>query len=132
MTVTVVKPNSLLDDLRNSIDGRSGSGGQSLKTRVSPEGTVALPGIGTVRAHGFTLEELKHEVNTRYADLVHGIEITPLLVQRAERFVFVVGEVDQPGRFQLTGPTSVLQAIALAGGHVVGAKPTTGRDFPQR
>ena len=30
--------------------------------------------------------------------------------------VFVVGEVPQPGRFEMTGPTTVMQALALAEG----------------
>jgi polysaccharide export outer membrane protein len=53
--------------------------------------------------------------------LVHGIEVTPVLTARAPRFVYVVGEVLQPGRYELTGPTSVMQAIALAGSWNVGA-----------
>jgi len=46
--------------------------------------------------------------------------VTPILTERAPRFIFVVGEVTQPGRFDLTGPTTAMQAVALAGGWVNG------------
>ena len=46
--------------------------------------------------------------------------MTPILTERAPRFIFVVGEVTQPGRFDLTGPTTAMQAVALAGGWVNG------------
>jgi polysaccharide export outer membrane protein len=55
-------------------------------------------------------------VDEHYAALVQGIEVTPVLVQRAPRFVYVLGEVVEPGRYELTGPTSVMQTVALAGG----------------
>ena len=45
----------------------------------------------------------------------------PILAQRAPRYVFVLGEVNNPGRFELTGPTTALQAIGMAGSWRVGA-----------
>ena len=67
------------------------------------------------------LLELRREVDERYAAVIDGIEVTPILARRAPRFVFVVGEVANAGRFTLEGPTTVMQAIALAGSWNVGA-----------
>jgi len=47
--------------------------------------------------------------------------VIPVLVQRAPRFVYVLGEVRSPGRYELTGPTTVIQAISMAGGWNVGS-----------
>ena len=47
---------------------------------------------------------------------IRGVEVTPVLIERAPRFIYVVGEVDQAGRFDLVGPTTAIQAVALAGG----------------
>ncbi len=44
-----------------------------------------------------------------------------MLSQRAPRNVFVLGEVRNPGRYSLEGPTTVMQAIALAGSWNIGA-----------
>jgi polysaccharide biosynthesis/export protein len=53
--------------------------------------------------------------------VVEGIQVIPMLVQRAPRYVYVLGEVRSPGRFELTGPTTALQAIGMAGSWNVGA-----------
>ena len=73
----------------------------------SPDGTIQLPGVGSVPAQGLTLAELKYEVDERYTQFVNGIEVTPRLSSRAPRFVFVVGEVRRPDRHVLEGPTTV-------------------------
>jgi polysaccharide export outer membrane protein len=66
------------------------------------------------------LDELKMEIDARYSQIVSGIEITPVLTQRAPRFIYVLGEVVEPGRFEMVGPTTVTQAIAMAKGWRVG------------
>lgn len=124
ITVTPVKLNSVLEELRATIDNRYGNGGQSRFARVTPEGTVQLPAIGSVPAHGLTLAELGAEIQYRYEGIVHGIEVTPILAERAPRYVYVLGEVRAPGRYTLEGPTTLTQAIALAGGWNVGANLT--------
>jgi polysaccharide export outer membrane protein len=121
ITVTPTDTNSRLEELRATVDRRFGRGGQGAATRVTPEGTVQLPGIGSVSVQGLTLDEMKREVDARYAELVSGLDVTPILEERAPRYVYVLGEVAAPGRYELTGPTSVMQAIALAGSWNVGA-----------
>ena len=121
ITITPLKVNTKLEDLRATVDARSGQGGQHIAARVTPEGTVSLPALVSVPVQGLTLRELKRELDERYAHEVEGIEITPVLVQRAPRYVFVLGEVTTSGRFSLEGPTTVMQAIAMAGSFRIGA-----------
>lgn len=117
ITVTPLRTNTKLSDLRDAIDSRYGAGGQIRQARVTPEGTVQLPGVGSVPTHGLSLDELKREVEERYRELVGpGVEVTPVLLDRAPRFVYVLGEVVNPGRFTLEGPTTPMQSVALAGG----------------
>lgn len=115
ITVTPVKINTKLEDLRATIDARAGFGGQRSTAFVTPDGTVSLPMVGAVPAQGLSLTELKRELDERYAAEVFGIEVTPVLTKRAPRYVFVLGEVKNPGRYTLEGPTTVMQAIATAG-----------------
>lgn len=121
ITVTPIKVNTRLQDLIESVDARQGTGGLQLEVNVTPAGKMYLPGLGAVFAQGLTLEELKAEVDARYAATIPGVAVTPVLTQRAERFVYVLGEVAQPGRFTLEGPTTLMGAIALAGGWNQGA-----------
>ena len=122
ITVTPLKVNTRLEDLRESVDARYGQGGLQRVARVTPEGTIGLPVLGSVFVQGLTLDELRRELNGRYNAEIPGIEVTPVLVQRAARYVYVLGEVGAPGRYELAGPTTLLQALSMAGSWNVGAR----------
>ena len=118
VNVKPVKTSTLAEDIRNAVGGRSGLQQQALNVTVMPDGKIRLPGIGGLCVQGFSLPELKKEINLRYRELVVGLEVEPILTQQADHFVYVLGQVASPGRIQLQGPTTVLGAIASAGGHV--------------
>jgi polysaccharide export outer membrane protein len=124
ITVTPVKVDTKLEDLRFTVSGRSGFGGQVIPGRVTPEGTIQLPAVGSVPAQGLTIDEFRYELGERFAEKVQGIEVIPVLRERAPRYVYVLGEVARPGRFTLEQPTTVMQAIAMAGSWNVGAHIT--------
>ncbi|HEV3137336.1 MAG TPA: polysaccharide biosynthesis/export family protein [Pirellulales bacterium] len=121
ITVTAVKVDTKLEDLRFTVGGRSGFGGQVRSGKVTPEGTVQLPAVGSVPAQGLTLDVFRAELAARYAEKMKGMEVMPVLTQRAPRFVYVLGEVKLPGRYPLDAPTTVMQAISMAGSWNVGA-----------
>ena len=52
ITVSPLRVNSKLDDLRNAVDARFGRGGQNRDARVTPDGTISLPAVGVVQAQG--------------------------------------------------------------------------------
>jgi polysaccharide export outer membrane protein len=116
VTVTPLQVNIRLQDLLDTVDRRYGTGGLVQEVRVTPDGSIAMPAVGSVHVQGLTLEELKVELDHRYALVVEGLDIQPVLRARAPRFVFVLGEVQVPGRYTLEGPTTVMQGIAMAGG----------------
>ncbi len=123
ITVTPLKVNTQLDDLRATVDNRAGVGGQGRPARITPQGTIDLPGLNNIPAQGLTLDELKEEIGLRYKEElnIEGIEVTPILTQRAPRYVYVFGEVNTPNRFTLEGPTTLMQAISMAGSWKIGA-----------
>lgn len=120
ITVTPVQLETKLNELRASVDSRFGFGGQGRRAVVAPDGTIQLPALGSVPAQGLTIDELKREIDERYRTIVHGMEVTPVLAQIAPRFVYVLGEVPRPGRYDLAGPTTVMQALSMAGGWQIG------------
>jgi polysaccharide export outer membrane protein len=121
ITVTPLTVNTKLQDLIAAVDARFGTGGLKLETKVNPDGRIYLPGLGAVCAQEMTLEELKAEVDARYEATIPGVEVTPILTQRAPRFVFVLGEVNRPGRYTLDSPTTLIGALAMAEGWKIGA-----------
>lgn len=116
--VTPIRTNTLADDIRNAVGGASGLNRQALDLTVMPDGKIRLPGIGEVCVQGFTMSQLKREVNLRYGEVVVGIDTEPTLTAQAPHFVNVLGQVADPQRVAVTGPTTVLSAIAAAGGHL--------------
>jgi polysaccharide export outer membrane protein len=116
--VTPVRTNTLADDIRRAVGGASGLNQQTLNLVVMPDGKIRLPGIGEVCVQGFTLSQLKREINLRYGELLVGIDVEPILTAQAPRFVHVLGQVGKPSRVTLDGPTTILGAIASAGGHL--------------
>jgi polysaccharide export outer membrane protein len=122
ITVTPIAVSTKLEDLLSTVDSRAGTaGGLQIQVTVTPSGHIQLPGIGDVFVQGLTLAEAKQEIDARYDATVPGVQVTLVLTERAKRFIFVVGEVALPGRFELEGPTTVIQALAIAGGPNIGA-----------
>ncbi len=120
--VTPIRTGTAAVYIREAFSGTGGFDPQQTIQTVTPAGEIRLPRIGSVQAQGLTLDELKQEINLRYDQLVGGLEVEPSLASQAPHNVFVLGEVNKPGRYSLdNSPTTVLGAIALAGGHIPGA-----------
>ncbi|MEM9366655.1 MAG: polysaccharide biosynthesis/export family protein [Planctomycetota bacterium] len=115
--VTPVRTNTLAEDIRAAVGGVNGFATQAIEVTVMPDGNIRLPGIGGVDVQGFSMDQLKREINHRYAEVVVGLEVEPILTQQAPHFVHVLGSVNTPGRIEVTTPTTVLGMIAAAGGH---------------
>jgi polysaccharide export outer membrane protein len=121
ITITPLEINSGLQEIIKAVKSEIGSTGQAQDLKVTPEGTIQVPGLGSVYVQGLTLEELRAELEARYkASFGAGLMISPALTQRATSYVFVGGEVKSPNRYTLEGPTTVMQAVAMAGGWNIG------------
>ncbi|WP_419189595.1 polysaccharide biosynthesis/export family protein [Stieleria marina] len=119
--VTPINTGTAARQVREAISGAGGFDPQSITQTITPEGEIRLPRIGSVLAQGLTMDELKEEINLRYDDVVGGLEVEPSLQSQAPHYFFVLGEVRQPGRYNMDTPTTVLGAMAMAGGQTVGA-----------
>jgi len=84
---------------------------------VSPDGSISLPYVGNVIVNGMTLNQIKDKVQ---AELANGYMKYPLvfvsLKESHSKKFFVYGNVAKPGSYALTEKTTVLNAIAIAGG----------------
>ena len=98
---------------------------------VSPDGRIALPGAGAVRAAGRTIEQIQA---TLTAALAGNFTVTPNVFVGIEQLaprdpvipappepdpvvaIFVVGEANNVGRIELEPGTTLLQAFAQFGG----------------
>lgn len=83
---------------------------------VQPDGGISFPLAGQLKAAGRTADELQAEVTTRIERYIASPVVTIELLEARGNRIYVLGEVRSPGTFQLDRPTSIVQAIALAGG----------------
>jgi polysaccharide export outer membrane protein len=84
---------------------------------VDANGQIQLPLIGKVTAAGKTAMQLQDELAQRLGDkYLQSPQVSVSIAESASQKVTVEGEVKSPGVFQLKGKTTLMQAIAMAGG----------------
>lgn len=89
---------------------------QTLAVRVDRDGQLLLPDLPPVQAAGRTLGELRADLEARAARDFQGSEVFVSIGDIRQLSVFVGGEVARPGFQTITGLSTVLDAIAAAGG----------------
>ena len=83
---------------------------------VRPDGKISLPLLNDVQAAGLTPDQLREQITTAAAKFVEDPTVTVVVKEIKSRKVFITGQVGKPGPYLLSGPTTVLQLIAMAGG----------------
>jgi len=91
--------------------------------QVDASGNVELPLIGTVAVSGKTAPQLSRELETRYGQkYLEKPQVTVIVSGSVSQKVVVQGEVTEPGVYEIKGPTTLLEAIAMAKGETQIAK----------
>jgi polysaccharide biosynthesis/export protein len=85
--------------------------------RVTDEGTIAIPFIGTVQVAGLDLEQIEQRIATQRGSRAQNPQVVVEIVADRTNTVMISGEVRLPGRFSmLEGTRTVLDVINKAGG----------------
>lgn len=85
--------------------------------QVDAVGNLQLPLVGTVVAKGKTTAELTEVVRSRLAQsYLQNPQVTITVSSAASQKVTVDGAVTTPGVYQMTGNTTLIQAVAMARG----------------
>jgi polysaccharide export outer membrane protein len=84
--------------------------------RVEHDGEFSYPFIGRVKAGGLTVQDIEALIKTKLADgYLRHPQVTVDVDQFRSQSVFVMGEVRTPGKYVLSGPVTLLDALAKAG-----------------
>jgi polysaccharide biosynthesis/export protein len=83
---------------------------------VLPDGRIAFPLIGEITAGGKTVAQLRREIETGLKRFVPDPILNVEVEQVNSMLIYVIGKVNQPGRFVLNTNIDILQALAMAGG----------------
>ena len=83
---------------------------------IRPDGGLSFPLAGELQAADHTVAELTSMIEARIRKYVPDAVVTVAVKSAAGNRVYVIGKVNRPGDFPLTGPIDVMQALSLAGG----------------
>ena len=90
---------------------------------VRPDGKISMPLLQDVPAEGLTAAELAANIQEKLSAFIVNPEVTVIVLQVNAPKYYMIGYVGRPGTYPLRGDTSVLQALALAGGLTQFASP---------
>jgi len=83
---------------------------------VLPDGKISFPLIGEVLASGKTVAQLKKEIAEKLSAFVPDVTLLFEVKQVNSMLIYVIGRVNNPGRFLLNVNVDVLQALSMGGG----------------
>lgn len=109
------------DSLNVAIQGVPDPSSNALQ--IDEQGLISLPYIGPVKAAGSTTAEVSQRVRETYLarKIYMAVDVS---VSVTERYIYVGGEVQRPGRIVWTPDLTVAKAIQSAGGFTLYAKET--------
>ncbi|HEX8397337.1 MAG TPA: polysaccharide biosynthesis/export family protein [Pyrinomonadaceae bacterium] len=104
---------------------------------VRPDGFISLQMIEDSKAEGLTISELKAQLEKSYNEILLKPVLTVALLEFVAPRVFIGGQVNKPGRYDLREGQTLVQVIFLAGGFtsdanrkmVIHARPNGSGDW---
>lgn len=91
---------------------------------VRPDGKVSMPLLHDVQAAGLTAMQLRDKIARALAEFLPNPEVAVSVNEVHSMRISVLGEVQKPGVLELRGTTTILEAIAMAGGFGDFASPS--------
>ncbi|MBC8440381.1 MAG: polysaccharide export protein [Deltaproteobacteria bacterium] len=83
---------------------------------VLPDGSVRFPLIGQLEVEDKSVAQLEKELKEKLEKYVPDPVVFTSVLQVNSMTIYVIGKVNQPGRFEIRKNLDVLQALAVAGG----------------
>lgn len=114
ITVALEAFNVKVDELKKAIT--TAARGQSKIAPIAPDGRISFPIIGGMQVQGFTVAQVEKRINESYAKQVRNLNITLIMLEIHHPKLYVLGEVERPGAYDIASVPNVLNALTLAGG----------------
>lgn len=88
------------------------------QVRVSEQGAISLPFLGEIAVEGLTAAELERKLARALIEkqLLLDPQVSVTITDRQSKRVSVMGAVQTPGSYELSGRQTVLQILSAAGG----------------
>jgi len=114
ITINVTESHSPLEDFLLAVGSTTKT--RSISVKVLPDGTIYVPVIGSVAAHGRTLRDVQRDIDAAFA--AKKLDVSASVVPRTLHVgtTLIFGEVSKPGKIESDRPMTVLMTVAQAGG----------------
>jgi polysaccharide export outer membrane protein len=83
---------------------------------VRSDGKISLPLVGELQAAGRTPLQLEQDIASKLRSYITEPEVTVMVEQINSEKFNILGQVTRPGSYPLAASTTVMDAIAIAGG----------------
>lgn len=83
---------------------------------VQPDGFVTLRGVGDLKVEGETVPELTASLRMAYSKILSDPLVSVVLKDFEKPYFIADGQVAKPGKYEMHGQMTLVQAIAVAGG----------------
>jgi polysaccharide export outer membrane protein len=82
---------------------------------VRPDGMISYPLVGDIQAAGLSIPELAGVITKKLEEFIKYPEVSISLKRMGGARVMVLGQVNSPGIYAVTGARTIMEAIAMAG-----------------
>jgi polysaccharide biosynthesis/export protein len=89
---------------------------------VQPDGYVAMRDVGDIYVSGKTVPEVIDAITTAYNKVLNHPMVSIVLKDFQKPYFIADGQVAHPGKYELRDDTTLVQAVAMAGGFLPSAK----------
>lgn len=83
---------------------------------VRPDGKITIPLVGELTVSGLTPPAVQRLISQKLKEYISNPQVAVIVEEVKSRTYVIVGKVAKPGSYGLGKPTTVLEAIAIAGG----------------
>jgi polysaccharide biosynthesis/export protein len=88
---------------------------RTVTARVSQQGQISLPLLGELNIKGLTIPEIEQRLRQGYDRYIFNPQVG-VSVKEFRQKVSIIGAIQRPGVFELTGPKTLIEMLAVAGG----------------
>ncbi|MEL7310274.1 MAG: SLBB domain-containing protein [Pseudomonadota bacterium] len=93
-----------------------GNENRSITTAVTRDGEITLPEIGPIQVAGLSFSNVRADIVDRVAERMIGVRASVSLGELRSIRIFVLGDVNRPGSFTVSGLSTMTNALFLSGG----------------
>jgi len=83
---------------------------------VTPDGILSYPLIGDINVNNMSVSEIRYVISTKLSEFIPDASVAVMVKEINSLKAYVIGQVNNPGVFDITLETRVMQVLAMAEG----------------